>query len=138
MSPQSVEEGEAPEGKKLGIDDTTVFQFYSKSSDKPRPGKGSGERISPDKNKEYMTLAGISGWRRVLSNFWVGPFILDGKRWNTVENYYQASKFKKGADANKEGYKAFFDLFSLDSGSDISKSPSMARSAGGRNWCCKG
>jgi len=123
----------APEG-----DETVVFQFYSKSANGPLPGKGSGETIPIDKASDYSELAAIPQWRRVLSNFWVAPFKLDGKRWNSVEHRYHASKFKKGMQEGKPGYKEFYDQFALDSGSELSKDPAMAKSAGGKTGKYKG
>lgn len=102
-----------------------VFTFYSKSADK-YPGKGSGE-MPGDKSlsPEYDDLSKIKDWRKKLSNFWISPFELDGKKWNSVEHYYQGSKFK-------EENQRFYHHFSLDSGSELSLDPAMAKSAGGK------
>ena len=121
-----------------GVDDTEIniinslynneiiFQFYSKSNGKPLPGKGVGETIPPDRMKDFVTLSKITDWRKRLSNFWTGnPIKLDGLTWLSVEHYYQANKFKIG---NPEFYK----LFSMESGSDISKEPELAKAAGGK------
>jgi len=107
------------------FDPEIVFAFYSKSADK-YPGKGAGESpgdlsLSP----EYDDLSKIKDWRKKLSNFWIAPFELDGKKWNSVEHCYQGSKFKHG---NPD----FYHQFSLDSGSELSKDPAMAKSAGGK------
>ena len=112
-------------------DDAIVFQFYSKSMDKPLPGTGSGETIERADIPKYAELAKESPqWRKMLSNFWEPPgddrdkalFSLDDHKWRTLEHYLQGSRFRK------ENTKHYLQ-FSLDSDSDLSKSPTLAKSA---------
>lgn len=106
-------------------DPNIVFQFYSKSNDKPLPGKGSGESINKDDVKIFAKLGKIPNWRKKLSNSWEHKFELDGHNWLSVEHYYQGSKFKN----NNNDY---YLQFSLDSDSVLSKDPIIAKSAGGK------
>ena len=105
-------------------DDSIVFQFYSKSMDKPLPGTGSGETIERADIPKFAALAKETPqWRKMLSNLWEPPgddrdkalFTLDDHKWRTLEHYLQGSKFRK---ENPKHYLRF----SLDSDSDLSKS----------------
>lgn len=105
---------------------STVFQFYSGSMDKPLPGSGAGETMGPEGVKEYDDLKKITSWRKMLSNTYPAVFILDGHKWLSVEHYYQGSKFKR---QNKDYYLQF----SLDSKSELSQNQAMAEGAGSKN-----
>ena len=113
-------------------DSGTIFRFYSKSLDKPLPGKGAGEVIGSEGTGAYSELVRIPQWRKKLANSWPAEFKLDNHKWLTTEHYYQASKFKRN---NKD----FYIQFSLDSpDSSIAKDVDLAKAAGGHSGKFKG
>jgi predicted NAD-dependent protein-ADP-ribosyltransferase YbiA (DUF1768 family) len=113
-------------------DNATVFRFYSKSADKPAPGKGQGESLGAEGPEAYVDLRQIPQWRKKLANSWPAEFTLDNHKWLSVEHYYQGNKYKNN---NKE----FYLQFSLDSkDSAIAKDADLAKAAGGKSGKFKG
>ena len=109
-------------------DPAIVFMFHSKSYNGPKPGKGTNEKIPVSKIAEYVSLGKIPEWRRKLDDSWSkwfdnGSISIDKLQWASVEHFYQASKFKKG-------FPDFYQQFSVESGSEISKDVDMAKAAG--------
>jgi len=117
---------ELSEAKIKGLyDDDIIFSFYESSSNKKLPGKGTGEKIPPEMIREFAELAAIPDWRRKLDNSWKQEFTLNGNRWETVEHYYQASKFK---EHNRE----FYLSFTKESGTPLSMNVDLAIDAGSK------
>jgi predicted NAD-dependent protein-ADP-ribosyltransferase YbiA (DUF1768 family) len=122
----SVEEDEYDEGDDRDLyDKTVVFQFYNNSADKA-PGKGSGDKLAQNNIKEFIDLRKIPAWRRMLDDEYDTTFHLDKKRWQTVEHYMLAARFK-------QGYSTLFDQFALDSNSDISTDLKKAKKEAATN-----
>jgi len=107
------------------------FVFYHKSAAKPLPGRGSGEMIPKENVRDFIELSKIKDWRRKLDRTWVQKFEAEGHDWASVEHFYQAGKFR-------ESSPEFYEQFSLDSGSELSKDPHMAKAAGGPSGKYKG
>jgi len=128
-SSQVIEEtfDDLSEAKMRGLyDDQVTFHFYSKSDTKPLPGKGSGEKVPKAKLTDFVELARFPDWRRKLDTMWVKPFSLQNHKWSSVEHYYQANKFKRTSPE-------FYLSFTVESGSELSKNPELAKSAGSKN-----
>jgi predicted NAD-dependent protein-ADP-ribosyltransferase YbiA (DUF1768 family) len=116
-------------GDKL-FDDDIVFVVHSQSSNN-LPGHGNGEHIPEQLISEYAELSSDAKWRNKLSNEWMQPFELDGRRWLSAEHYYQGSKFKKN-NPN------FYRQFSINSGMEIANNVEMAKSAGQKTGIHRG
>jgi len=100
-------------------DKEIVFSFYENSGDTALPGKGANEKIPDPLILEFAPLAKEKQWRKKLSNFWNQTFVLEGKNWASVVHFLEGSKFKNE-------HRDFYDSFSLDSGSDLSKDAKKA------------
>jgi predicted NAD-dependent protein-ADP-ribosyltransferase YbiA (DUF1768 family) len=99
------------------------------------------EEGEEDPISEFTELDSIQDWRKMLSNsymisskayaFGQEPlFVLDGLSWASVEHYFQANKFKDTAPD-------FYRQFSLESGSELSRSPEQAIAATGASGVLK-
>ena len=104
-------------------DDSIVFMFHEKSEKKAKPGKGSNETITQSVVKNYENLHKIDNWRRKLDDSYLCEFTLDNHKWASVLHYYNASKYKKT-------HPNYYHKFSLDSNSDLSKDPKLAKEKG--------
>jgi predicted NAD-dependent protein-ADP-ribosyltransferase YbiA (DUF1768 family) len=107
-------------------DPNTVFMFYERSSGDPYPGKGSGENIVDTDVKDFVELSTkpFYDWRKKLDDSWKkSPIYINGKTYTSVSHYYNGSKFK-------HGFPDFFEKFSVESDSDISKDVNLAKIAG--------
>ena len=105
-----------------------VFEFYRNSNNAAKPGKGTNEKISNEQRAQFIELSKIQGWRRMLDDSWTNAsFEVDGKKWLSVEHYYQGAKFKK---QNPD----FYHTFSLDDHeSPLAKDVDLAISAGSKS-----
>lgn len=131
-------------GNKDLYNENIVFQFYSKSADK-KPGKNKpSEKMEPGREKDFIELSEIKNWRKVLSNFYVGKFELDGYEWSSVEHYYHANKFKKN---NFRFYEAFSLMFKPQEDDpewfkkipkNLNLDPAVAKAMGGKTGKYKG
>jgi hypothetical protein len=113
------------------IDKSTVLVFYDKSIPQ-KVGKGPNEKLNINVQDQYylLNLKKNKQWRKMLSDSWPVIFTIDQMKWQSVEHYYQGSKFKKH---NPDFYK----MFSLDSNSDFCKDVELAKFAGSKDGSYK-
>ena len=83
--------------------------FYSESADKD-VGRGVHERVQD--TSKYNELNKIKDWRKILSNFYISPFIYENKTWRSVEHAFQSRKI-----ALQDKEKA--EWFHIESGHEI-------------------
>ena len=103
----------------------SVFVYYSKSAN-AKPGKGSGEYLNI--GDDFTELSLIKDWRKMLSNFYISPFIVDNNDWNSVEHFFHAVKFRNG---KKEGKNYdYYKTFALTGKRPWSTNPIYAKQAG--------
>ena len=99
-------------------DRDNVLTIYNKSSPNVLPGRYTGEKIKKSNCVNFLNLN--DDWRKKLSNQHSALFNLDGKNWNSVDHYLYGSRYKNN---NPD----FYEMFSLDSGSPISKNLGLAK-----------
>jgi hypothetical protein len=118
---------------RLDIDENVVFTFYNKSSGTTKPGKAANEKLPAAKKREYtdLELKENSDWRKKLDDDWSTMFTVDGKKWKSVEHYYQAAKFKKHNPH-------FYAKFSVsDSTKEFADDVEVAKAAGSEKGILK-
>ena len=99
-------------------DRDNVLTIYNKSPSNVLPGRYTGEKINKSNCVNFLNLN--DDWRKKLSNEHGAPFNLDGKNWNSVDHYLYGARYKNN---NPD----FYEMFSLDSGSPISKNHGLAK-----------
>ena len=98
----------------------TRFVFKSNSANK-KPGKGVHEKLTDGEN--YKDLDKIKDWRRKLSNMYISPFVIGGKEYISVENFFHSAKFSND-------YPEFSNTFAINGNTSWSKDPFKSKQAG--------
>ncbi len=97
-----------------------VFRFYSKSAD-AAPGRGTGEVVC-DEHRCYKYDLPV-GWRKILSNFYEHPMVVEGRVWKSVEQCYHAYKYHiAGGTALDNIYHRYLAMNPQEAKSSTSKS----------------
>lgn len=124
MGIEKEERDETDEKDDGEFDKTTTLAFHTLSSKSALPGHGVQEQITKAAKPHYVNLSKHKNWRQMLDDAWTEHvFEVDGKKYASVEHYYQGAKFKK---LNPD----FAFQFSLDSETPLSRDIDLARSAG--------
>lgn len=106
-----------------------MFRFHAESDGTKPPGGVNGEKLVKKRAGEFAELAKRKDWRRQIDDDWIGgPFVLGQSddttatklRWASVTHYVCAYPLR---DTDPDA----FVLFSLDSGSMLSKAANAAR-----------
>ena len=132
-SPNEPDEPVDGSSLRLDLDENVIFTFYNKSSGTAKPGKAANEKLPASKKREYtdLELKSNMDWRKKLDDEWSTLFTLDGKKWKSVEHYYQAAKFKKHNPH-------FYAKFSLsDSTKEFADDVEVAKAAGSQKGFLK-
>ena len=113
-------------------DNDVVFIFHSNSDKHKKPGFGTGEKIPKLREPEFLDLymdskrsnkrtADYIPWRQQLDDTWdKAPFNLDNEKWQSISHYLLAVQFK-------ETDPEIFKTFAVDSGTNLSKTWSVAK-----------
>ena len=103
---------------------SVVFMCYSRSDHSKRPGKGSGEKIPPERIASFQELHKIPYWRRKLDDSWINlkhPIEIDGHTYASVTHYMEGAKYKNR-------YPDIALQYALDSNSEVSKDLALCAS----------
>ena len=95
-------------------DPNTVLVFYAKSDKSVKPGKGDGEKISPENAAKYAPLGtkAFTDWRKMLDDDWdKTQLTIDSKKWTSVTHYMQGVRYK-------QTHPDVYAMFSLDDDPD--------------------
>ena len=104
--------------------DNVILGIDINGSQHIMPGMGRSEKMEPMQEIfHYVELYSQPNWRKTLAREYPCVIELDGHKWNSVEHYYQANKFKNNPE--------FYLEFSLDSNKESGKDVLLAKALGG-------
>lgn len=126
---EQIQEEQIEEKKRSGkyIEDCPNLFVIGHSEKDVAPGIGKKEQFDPLDN--FSRLQKVQYWRRKLSADWKSHFMLEGKKWLTVQHYIESKKFL--------AYPEYASQFSVTSESELSRNVVMAISAGSKSGMYK-